>query len=110
MSVTGNDKIRTWRRRRRGGSGSVGRAFQNVQWRGVDRGTPFDVISGNGRVCSRGKATQCLRKGLASIRSRWREEARGAGVSLIPEEFALQSGRIGGSNQTGREKSSRGND
>ena len=62
------------------------------------------------RVWSRGKATQCFRKGLASGGRRWREEERGAGASLIPEEFALHSGRLGGGNQTGRENSTGGSD
>ena len=44
------DKCKTRRRRGRGGSGSVGGAFQNVQWRVVDRGSPFDIISGDGRL------------------------------------------------------------
>ena len=47
-------------------------------------------------VWSRGRATQCLRDGIASVGERWREKGRGAGAILIPEEFALHSGRIGG--------------
>ena len=48
------------------------------------------------KVRSRGRATQCLRDGMASVGERWREEGRGAGARLIPDEFALHSGRIGG--------------
>ena len=44
-----------------------------------------------------GKASQCLRKGLGIVGRRWREEGKGAGASLTPEEFALHSGRIEGS-------------
>ena len=36
-----------------------------------------------------------MREGIASVGERWRE-GRGAGARLIPEEFALHSGRIGG--------------
>lgn len=48
------------------------------------------------RVWSRGQATQCLRSGIADVGGKWRVEGRGAGARLIPEEFALHSGRIGG--------------
>ena len=48
------------------------------------------------KVWSKGRAIQCLRDGIASVKERWREEGRGAGARLIPEEFALHSGRIGG--------------
>ena len=47
-------------------------------------------------VWSRGRAIQCLRDGIASVGGRWREEGRGAGARLIPEEFAFHSRRIGG--------------
>ena len=47
-------------------------------------------------VWSRGRATKCLRKGIARVGERWKGEGRGAGARLIPEEFALHSGRIGG--------------
>ena len=47
-------------------------------------------------VWSRGRATQRLRDGIASVGERWREEGRRAGARLISEEVALHSGRIGG--------------
>ena len=47
-------------------------------------------------VWSRGRATQCLRDGIASVGERWREEGRGARARLIPEELVLHSERIGG--------------
>ena len=56
---------------------------------------PFRAKDG-WEVWSRGRATQCLRDGIASVGERWREEGRGAGARLIPEEFALHSGRIVG--------------
>ena len=62
------------------------------------------------RILSGGKATQCLRKGLACVGRRWKEEGRGAGGALIPEEIALLSGTIRGGHETGREKSARGSD
>jgi len=48
------------------------------------------------RVWGRGQATRCLRDGIANVGRKWRDEGRGAGAKLIPEEFALHSGRIGG--------------
>ena len=51
---------------------------------------------GGWEIWSRGRATKCLRDGTASVAKRWREEEKGAGARLIPEEFALHSGRIGG--------------
>ena len=47
-------------------------------------------------VWSRGRATQCLRDGIASVGERWREEERGVGARLIPKQIVLHSGRIGG--------------
>ena len=47
---------------------------------------------------TRGQATYyCLRSGIAGVSAEWSQGKRGGkGVSLIPEEFALHSGRIGG--------------
>ena len=50
----------------------------------------------NWRVWSRGQATRCLRSGIAGVGGKWREEERGVGARLIPEDFALHSGRIEG--------------
>ena len=47
-------------------------------------------------VWSRGRATPWLRDDIASVGERWREEGRGAGARLIPDEFGLHSGRTGG--------------
>ena len=33
---------------------------------------------------------------MANVGERWREEERGVGARLIPEEFALHSERLGG--------------
>ena len=46
-------------------------------------------------VWSRGQATQCLRSGIADVGGKWKEEGMDPGARLIPEDFALQSGRIG---------------
>ena len=43
----------------------------------------------------RGADNPIFREGIASAGKRWREEGRGAGARLIPEKFALHSGRIG---------------
>ena len=37
-----------------------------------------------------------MRSGIADVRGRWRDEGKGAGVRLVPEEFSLHSARIGG--------------
>ena len=50
-------------------------------------------------VWSRGRATQCLREGIASVGGGWRKEGREAGARLIPEEFALHSKILGGATQ-----------
>ena len=48
------------------------------------------------RVWSRGQATQCLRSGIADVGAWSRNEGRGAGARLGPEEFPSISGWIGG--------------
>ena len=48
------------------------------------------------RVWTRGQATYCLRNGLEGVGEKWRSQAKGPVAELIPEEFALHSGRIGG--------------
>ena len=60
-------------------------------------------------VWSRGQVTQCLRNGIASVGERWRKEGRRAGARLVPEEFVLHSGRIGGATRmAARELAARG--
>ena len=73
-------------RRGKEGSVPVGRTFQHVKKRGRE----------GWRVWSRGQATRCLRSGIEDVGGRWRNERRGSGARLVPEEFALHSGRIGG--------------
>lgn len=51
---------------------------------------------GKWKVWGRDRATKCLREGLEGVGKRWGEEGRGAGAGLVPEHFALHSGRIGG--------------
>ena len=62
------------------------------------------------RVWSRGQANQCLRSGIADAGGRWRNEGRGVGARLVPEDFALHSGRIGGGYKTRNKASARGGD
>ena len=48
------------------------------------------------KVWTRGQATHCLRTGLPCVAEEWGQQRRGReAVRLIPEEFALHSGRIG---------------
>ena len=51
---------------------------------------------GKWKVWKLGQATYCLRSGLDSAGAEWRSQGKGAVAALIPEEFALHSGRIGG--------------
>ena len=44
----------------------------------------------------RGEATERLRGGIGVAAEKWMAEGRGTGANLKPEEFALNSGRIGG--------------
>ena len=62
------------------------------------------------RIWSRGQATQCSRSGIADVWGRWRNEGWGAGARLVPEEFALHSGRIGGGHKTRSKASAGGGD
>ena len=49
------------------------------------------------KVWTIGQVTHCLRSGIAGVAEEWSQERRRSeGVRLIPEEFALHSGRIGG--------------
>ena len=59
---------------------------------------PLMVYRSGGRwkVWTRGQATYCLRSGLERVGEKWRSQGKGAMAELIPEEFALHSGRIGG--------------
>ena len=88
-------------RGRKGEGGAVGLLVELFRLYGngnLTEEAPFMPIRGKDgwEVWSRGRATQCLRDGIASVGERWTEEGRGAGATLIPEEFSLHSGRIGG--------------
>ena len=45
---------------------------------------------------AREQATCCSRSGLERVGEKWRSQGKGAVAELIPEEFALHSGRIEG--------------
>lgn len=51
---------------------------------------------GRCRVWGRDGATKRLRGGLVEVGKRWGRQGRGVGAGLVPTEFALHSGRIGG--------------
>ena len=81
-----------------GDSGSVGRAFQHIRWKGVDRGSPPNGVRGSegSRLWFRGQGTRYFRPAIEDLGGKWRDEGRGAGAKLIPEKNALHAGRIGG--------------
>ena len=56
------------------------------------------------RVWHRVQASRCLRDRIASVGRKYRGEGRGAGAKLIPVEFALHSGRIGGATKLAAER------
>ena len=51
---------------------------------------------GRWKVWTRGQATYCLRSELERVGEKWRSQGRGAVAELMPGEFALYSGSIGG--------------
>ena len=59
---------------------------------------------GGWETWSRGRATQCMRGGIASVGEVWGQEMEGARARPIPETFALKSEIIGGTTRLGREK------
>ena len=51
---------------------------------------------GGWKVWTRGQATYCLRRGLSVMATAREDREEGGKARLVPEEFALHSGRIGG--------------
>ena len=51
---------------------------------------------GRWKVWRKGQATFCSSRELERVGRKWKEQGRGAVVELVPEEFSLHSGRIGG--------------
>lgn len=51
---------------------------------------------GKWKVWTKGQATECLRQGLSVVAEEWENKEKCARVRLIPDEFVLTSGRIGG--------------
>ena len=93
-------RARTWRGKE-GERGAVGLLVEQFRLYGngdLTAETPLMSFRGKDgwEVLSRGRATQCLRDGIASVEERWREEGRGAEAKRIPEKFASHLGMIGG--------------